>query len=294
MTNYSVAQVEGLTGIKGHTLRVWERRYSFLEPERTETNIRYYSDQQLRQLLNIAVLIRHGIRISAIDKMSEDQIYAEVVSILENPESAVDDDINRLTIAMLELNEQEFINIFQVQIMRKGLLNTIKDLIYPFLNLVGVLWTTKKAMPAQEHFVSNLIRQKIIAAIDSLPQPTNNAPAIIMFLLEGEEHEIGLLLASYIAQDLGFRVYYLGQNVPTENILEVAEMVNPVLLLTMLVTPNTIKFSKHLNRIVEKSSIPVAASGNPENFTAKANYLKAIEHIKSPAALIDYLNSFKQ
>jgi MerR family transcriptional regulator, light-induced transcriptional regulator len=216
MSSYSVAQVETLTGIKAHTLRVWERRYNFLHPKRTSTNIRYYSDEQLRKLLNIGILVRHGYRISQLDQMSDDEINALITEILANPSEENGNEIKGLTLSMLSMNEEEFDKIFSRQLMHKGLLSTITDLIYPFLRHVGVLWSTKKAMPAQEHFISNLIRQKIISAIENLPLAPAAAPAILLFLLEGEDHEIGLLLATYIAKDLGWRVCYLGQNVPAQ------------------------------------------------------------------------------
>ena len=224
MITYSVAQVEALSGIKAHTLRIWERRYDFLDPMRTATNIRYYSDSQLKQLINFGILVKNGYRISKLNKMSDEQIYMEVTKVLADPTSESSDELKGLTLSMLEMDEEEFDNIFERQVIRKGFLKTITESIYPFLQYVGVLWTTNKAMVAQEHYISNLIRQKLIAAIERLSIPKKGAPSLVLFLLEGEEHEIGLLLASFVAKEMGFKVYYLGQGIPIINIKKVIEI----------------------------------------------------------------------
>jgi len=282
-----MSQVEILTGIKAHTIRIWERRYNFLTPMRTETNIRYYSDAQLRKLLNISILINNGIRISHVDNISEKEMHELVEKILAEPED-ISDEISALVICMIDLNEKEFNSIYHRHINRKGLLLTVTELLYPFLAHVGVLWGVNKLIPAQEHFISNLIRQKIIAAIDMLPPPLENAPGIILFLLEGDDHEIGLLLASYIAHDLGFKTYYLGQNVPSENILEVVGMTGAQYMFSMFVAPRPKKTDIFLQHIMEESSIPLFVSGTAGNFIKQYTSDKIV-YIKNPSELISYL-----
>jgi DNA-binding transcriptional MerR regulator len=291
MAVYSMAQVENLTGISAHTLRIWERRYSFLTPERTATNIRYYSDKELKKLLNIGILTRNGHRISKIDVMPDTQIYELVTDILSNVSEENEDEINALTLCMLEMNEVEFNKIFLRRAMRKGLQETITELIYPFLHHIGLLWGTNKLIPPQEHFIANLIRQKIISAIDTLPLPSNDAPAICMFLLDGEDHEIGLLLAAYLARDLGWRVYYLGQNVPVVNIGEVVEISKPVMMLAMFVVPAAKRTAKFIKLIRNQTDIPLLVSGNRENFSAMQMDDKLV-YVKSPSELIDYLQNY--
>ena len=288
MATYSMAQVETLTGISAHTLRIWERRYTFLNPERTETNIRYYGEEELKKLLNIGILIRNGHRISKVDQMSEQDIHDQVTNILSNTSQENEDEINALTVAMLEMDEEEFNKIFQRRLMRKGLQATITDLIYPFLGHIGVLWGTNKAIPAQEHFITNLIRQKIIAARDSLPVPSPDAPKIVMYLLDGEDHEIGLLLAAYIASDLGWRVYYLGQNVPVANIGDVVEIAKPQVMLSMFVVPSPDRTAKFIELIKDQTDVPLLISGNRENFS-DVELNGQIIYIKSPAELVTYL-----
>ncbi len=268
MITYSVAQVEALTGIKAHTLRIWERRYDFLDPERTPTNIRYYSDEQLKKLLNFGILVRNGYRVSKLNKMSDEQVYEAVAKVLADPGSERSDEMKGLTLSMLEMNEEDFDDIFERQVIRKGFFRTITETIYPFLQYVGVLWTTNKAMIAQEHFISNLIRQKIVAAIERLSLPPKDAPSIVFFLLEGEEHEIGILLASFVAKEMGWKIYYLGHGVPIPNIKKVIDIAEPKLLMTMFVTPKVNKVNGFINEILSGNNVTFAISGSSENLDA--------------------------
>ncbi|WKK65194.1 MerR family transcriptional regulator [Lutimonas zeaxanthinifaciens] len=288
MITYSVAQVEALTGIKAHTLRIWERRYDFLTPMRTPTNIRYYSDEQLKKLLNFGILVRNGYRVSKLNKMTDDQVYEEVNKVLASPDSEGSDEMKGLTLSMLEMNEADFDEIFERQVIRKGFFRTIIESIYPFLQYVGVLWTTNKAMIAQEHYMSNLIRQKIIAAIEKLAIPPKGAPSIVLFLLEGEEHEIGLLLASFMAKEMGWNVYYLGYGVPIMNIKKVVEIAEPNLLMTMFVTPKMQKINGFISSILEDCEVPFAISGSQENLDAVDDHDLVIR-ISSPHDFKDEL-----
>jgi DNA-binding transcriptional MerR regulator/DNA-directed RNA polymerase subunit L len=291
METYSMTQVETLTGINAHTLRIWERRYDFMKAHRTDTNIRYYSGEQLKTLLNVAILTRNGYRISKINNMSFDEIHKLVADIQLNNPGNNNDDIHLLTASMLEYNEEAFEKIFHKNVLRKGILSTISELIYPFLNQVGVLWGTNKVSPPQEHFISNLIRQKIIAAIDSLPLPLQNSPTIVLFLLEGEDHELGLLLSSYIAKDLGWSVVYLGQRMPSENINDVVLQTKASVLLTMLTTPRSDNFIEKLDFISTNTNTTILYSGNP-NFTDIINNKTNFQYLPSPEAFINFLKNF--
>ena len=289
MVTYSVAQVEAFTGIKAHTLRIWERRYDFLDPMRTATNIRYYSDEQLKQLLNFGILVRNGYRVSKLNKMTDEEVYEEVTKVLADPASEASDEMKGLTLSMLEMNEEDFDNIFERQVIRKGFLRTITESIYPFLQYVGVLWTTNKAMVAQEHYISNLIRQKIIAAIERLSIPQKGSPSIVLFLLEGEEHEIGLLLASFMAKEMGWTVYYLGQGVPVVNIKKVIDIAEPQALMTMFVTPKVNKVNGFIESIMEVNDVPFIVSGSAENLDAVKGSERILK-VSSPLEFQDHLN----
>ena len=289
--NYSIAQAERLTGIKAHTLRIWERRYDFLVPERTETNIRYFSDAQLRKLINVSILLKNNYRISSIAGMSEDLIHSKVGEFLSLEDTENEEVIKALILSMLIMDEGEFNRIFNRLVLRSGLMHTISDVIYPFLGQVGVLWGTNKVLPAQEHFISNLIRQKIISAMESLPQPGENAGKIVFFLMEQETHEIGLLLGAYLAKDLGWKVYYLGQNVPSDDIAMTVELLDPDLLMTMFVAARDYKDDDILCRMIESRKIPLLYSGNLAYLPCKTPSVYHVP-VRNPAELISFLQEF--
>lgn len=291
MITYSVTQVESLTGISAHSLRVWERRYDFIKPHRTDTNIRYYTDDQLKKLINIGILIRHNYKISKLAAMDDHTIHSLVSDLLLQQSDDNQEDIKALTISMIDMNENAFNKLYHSYLNKFGLFDTFTKLIYPFLQHVGVLWGISKAMPAQEHFISNMIRQKLIAATDVLSPPKPDAPRMILYLFEGEDHEIGLLLANYIAKELGWHTYYLGANVPFENIQTVADQLNPDLLFTMFISPNSTKFISALNQFLLETDITLLYSGNSQAINRTEQKEKAI-FLESPANLSSYLKKY--
>ncbi|MCZ8355526.1 MAG: MerR family transcriptional regulator [Cyclobacteriaceae bacterium] len=237
MGKYSIKELEQLSGIKAHTIRIWEKRYTIIEPQRTQTNIRYYSDADLRRIISISLLNNHGVKISKIADLSEEELNKMVLELSEQrSDTAIH--IDQLVIAMIDMEEEQFEKILSNLILRYGFEKTITEIIYPFLEKIGVLWQTQNISPAQEHFISNLIRQKIIVAIDGLPIPPKEAQRIVLFLRENEMHELGLLFYHYVCRRAGYRTYYLGQNVPFEDLVKVVGTHKPNILLTSI-TSNT-------------------------------------------------------
>jgi MerR family transcriptional regulator, light-induced transcriptional regulator len=221
MSNYSIKDLEQLSGIKAHTLRIWEQRYNIMSPSRTDTNIRFYNDQDLKLVLNIALLKDHGYKISEIAKLSITEIHEEVSKISEKKLN-YPDQIHALTIAMLDLDEERFEKIINTNTIHFGFEQLMIHIIYPFLSRIGTLWMTGSIGPAQEHFISNLVRQKIIVAIDGqLMKPQIQSKKYLLFLPEGELHELGLLFANYIIRSRNHKTIYLGQSLPF-NELELA------------------------------------------------------------------------
>jgi len=192
MAHYSIKDLEKLTGIKAHTLRIWEKRYNLLEPKRTNTNIRFYDDEDLKRILNIALLNRNGIKISRIAGLDENEICDKISDLSKNyPDT--ENIIDNLVMSMIDLDEKKFSKILVRSTEERGFEDTILHLIYPFFEKIGILWQTGVVNPAQEHFVSNLVRQKLIASIDKLSEnEQQDAQRYIMFLPEGELHEINL------------------------------------------------------------------------------------------------------
>lgn len=290
MANYSIKEVVSLTGISAHTLRKWEVRYELVRPSRTDTNIRFYNDVQLKKLLNISILLNHGYRISAINQMEETAISELITSLA--PKANADDEVKILVRAMLEMDENSFLIAMQRYWTKHGLLATVQNLIYPFLNQVGLLWQLNTAMPSQEHFVSNLIRQRIFAAIDGLPMPAIGASRMVLFLPEGEMHELGLLLAHYIARNLGWHTYYLGQSVPLENLKEVLDISKANLLMTMFMTADTELVMAKVKEVRGHTNAPLLFYGYYGE-TPLENLPSNCYYVKDPGALVDFLSFYK-
>lgn len=234
MATYSIKDLEQLSGIKAHTIRIWEQRYELLNPERTDTNIRYYKDEDLKKLLNVSMLIKFGEKISKVSKLSEEEISERVLGV--SSENIEDTLIDSLVTCMLDIDEARFVKTVEKGIAKLGIEEFFSNHVYPFLEKVGVLWQVGSVTPAQEHFISNLIRQKLITAIDQLGQVFNpEAKTYLLFLHEKEMHEIGLLFYSYILQSRGYNVVYLGQAVPYQDLLSVGKLKKVDALITCFV-----------------------------------------------------------
>lgn len=236
MGKYSIKDLEELSGIKAHTIRIWEKRYNLIEPERTSTNIRYYSDEDLKKLLNVSMLNRHGLKISRLADMSREQI-AEMVVNLSKESSDVETQVENMIVSMLDLDEAKFERILSNSILKTGFEETLIKIIYPFFERIGLLWLIGTINAAQEHFISNLMRQKLIAAIDGqLPGKNENPKTFMLFLHEAELHELGLLFYNYLLRKHGHRVIYLGQAVPFNDLIQIAEIQKIDVLLTSFTT----------------------------------------------------------
>ncbi|RZK17588.1 MAG: MerR family transcriptional regulator, partial [Flavobacterium sp.] len=234
MSNYSIRDLEHLSGIKAHTLRIWEQRYNIITPKRTDTNIRIYDDQDLKLVLNIALLKEHEYKISEIAKLSAERLSKEVISISEKKQN-YPDQIHALTIAMIDLDEAQFEKIMATNILKFGFEDMMINIIYPFLSRIGVLWVTGSIGPAQEHFISNLIRQKLIVAIDGqVLRPTPYSKKYVLYLPDGELHELSLLFANYVLRARNNKVIYLGQTLPFEELVFVCETQKPDYIFTAI------------------------------------------------------------
>jgi len=253
VSTYSIKDLEQLSGIKAHTLRIWEQRYNLLQPKRTDTNIRFYDDDDLKLILNVALLNDNGIKISKIASMSSHEVREEVMKLTERSLTH-DDQIHALTICMIEMDEERFDKILSTNILKLGFEQTMLNIIYPFMSKIGVLWQTGAITPAQEHFISNLVRQKLIVAIDGqLSQ--RGGKKFLLFLPEGELHEISLLFASYLIKSKGHKVVYLGQSTPNDDLLSVYKLHQPEFLLTVVTTsPSSEYVQEYVSALSERFS----------------------------------------
>lgn len=234
MAIYSIKDLEKLCGIKAHTIRIWEQRYGIIKPERTNTNIRYYQDKDLKLLLNIALLNRNGLRISKIAKMTASEIAQKVASIAE-VDFAHSTQLDALTISMIEMDEYKFDRIISTNIQQLGFEQTMLQVIYPFLDKLGVLWLTGSINPVQENFMSCLIRQKIITAIDNEPFALGkDNKKFLIYLPEGESQELSLLFMHYILKSRKHKVYYLGLNISVNDLVDACQIHEPDYIFTMV------------------------------------------------------------
>jgi DNA-binding transcriptional MerR regulator/methylmalonyl-CoA mutase cobalamin-binding subunit len=248
MDNFTIKDLENLSGIKAHTIRIWEQRYQFLKPKRTPTNIRFYSNEELKTILNVSLLTRHGFKISHIDKMGPQQIREKITS-LSDTQAQKEKAVNELLQQMIDLDISSFEKLIDNHIITKGVERTVTQIIFAFLEKTGVLWQTGNINPAQEHLVTNIIRQKLIVAIDACHVPVKKITAAMLFLPEGEYHELGILYISYLLKKAGIAVYYLGANVPFKDAEYVARLKKPdVIFIHLTNAASTPSFSALLKK----------------------------------------------
>ena len=256
MGNYSIKELEQLSGIKAHTIRIWEKRYKIISPKRTAGNIRFYSDEDLKKIINVSLLNNHGTKISKIAVMSFEEINRKILDMSEAKPEA-DLYIDQLVVSMVDLEEESFEKILSNLIKKIGFERSITEVVYPFMEKIGVLWQTGTITPAHEHFISNLIRQKLIVSIAALPIPSTKSKKAILFLPEGELHEIGLLFFHYIARHKGLKTFYLGQSVPHEDLKTVYKIHQPDILITSLISAPA---SRHLEKYIHTLSSDFSGS----------------------------------
>ncbi len=286
MNAFTIKDIENLSGVKAHTIRIWEQRYNFLKPQRTGTNIRYYSNEELKIILNIALLNKFGYKISHIDKMDIEEINQKLYS-LSHGQAQQDLIINELISFMVDLDLDSFEEILDRQIREKGIEKIINDIIFPFLQKIGILWVTNNINPAQEHLVTNIIRQKILVGIDTTVSQIKSNKIALLFLPEGEYHELGLLYVYYLLKTKGVKVLYLGADVPLDDLRFVVKAKKPDYLYTHLTAvADNFNVEKFMNNIhTQIMDIPVIVSGPltasykkaiPPNFDLK----KSLEEVK--------------
>jgi DNA-binding transcriptional MerR regulator len=247
MTRYSIDQFSGITGITKFVLRTWENRYGYLKAERTDTNIRVYTDEMVIRALNTNFLLNNGYKISKIAKLSDKQVFEAVLELkLKSNSNKAEYYINEMIIAALGFNSFKFDEVYNEGVKEFGLLDFYKQVILETLHKIGILWLTKRVAPSQEHFLSEHIKQKIAVATDSKFSKNNNGPSWLLFLPEGEFHEIGLLFAKFLLVQFGYNVIFLGPNVPYGSLAQVSQNVkidNTLLFCVANSTKNNIDFT---------------------------------------------------
>lgn len=294
MNKFSIKDIETITGIKSHTIRIWEQRYDFLQTKRTDTNIRFYNDDDLRLLLNVATLNDHGHKISEIAKMSREEMTKKVQEI-SHVGSSHSCAIKTLTNYAISFNEKEFKKELSSSIKKIGLEQTVLQIVYPFLQNIGILWQTEMINPAQEHFASSLIKQKLIVAIDSIKKPViENPKKFLLFLPDGEFHEIALLFAYYLIKTHGHEVLYLGQSLSVNYVRDVFKAYKPDYIFSVLTNSmaeeDVLNLLKSFSANFSENKVLIAGGSVFETYMSEFKNITLLGEVPSLLSFLNELN----
>lgn len=293
MNRFSIKDIENLTGIKAHTLRIWEQRYGILQPKRTPTNIRYYDAYDLKHVLRIALLNQYGYKISKIHQMSNEDMNSLIQKI--NDESfQLQAQVNKLIEKTLDVDTDGFEHLLDRYIKKNGVESCVEELIFSFLEKIGIMWMTDRLRPAQEHIVSSIIYRKLALAIEKLPKPQPDGPLILLFLPEGEIHDIGLLYVYYILQKNNKKVIYLGANSPIKDVQYIYELKKPKYIYTHLTsTAESFDVKKYLQTLVlTMPNVKVFVSGymlNTDKYTPINDNMRFLYNLREAKVLLSEL-----
>ncbi len=290
---FTIKDLENLSGIKAHTIRIWEKRYGVLEPTRTDTNIRVYDTKNLQKLLNINTLNSFGYKISNISKLPEDRIIEMVRGILTS-KTLTDHVLRDFKLAMMNFNAKLFIDTYNNLLASKPFKDIFYECFIPLLQEIGNLWQTETITPAHEHFISNLVKQKVMVNIESLQvkEPKHTDRTYVLYLPEGEIHEIGLMLLNYELLYYGFQTIYLGESVPINDIKNIKKMFTNITFVTYitveLATGNTNAYVEQMkNEVVNDDSTELVVCGRCSDFIQK----KILnDKIKAYRTVIEFVN----
>jgi len=294
MNKFTIKDLENLSGIKAHTIRIWEQRYTFLKPQRTATNIRYYSSEELKTLLNISLLNKYGYKISHINRMNNEELREKILT-LNGTQAQQERIVNELIQLMVDMDIESFEKVLDQYILARGIEKAITYIIFPFLERIGILWLTDHINPAQEHLITNIVWQKIIVGIENIVTPLDLQSRVILFLPENEHHELGLLFLHYLLKSRGVKTIYLGANVPLSDLEFVVSLKKPDYIYTHLTTVmkefNFEKFLSHMRKKFEGT--PVLISGLLTNTFEKKVPGGNIRFLKSLQEVSEFLGQLK-
>ena len=249
--NFSIKDLEHLSGIKAHTIRMWEKRYGVLKPNRTDTNIRTYSVNGLQKILNIAFLNENGYKISRISTMSDEAVNS-LVKRITTSKSNVNRAVQSMKVAMMNFDQPLFLKTYDGLLTSKTFRDIYNDVFLPLLEQIGYLWQSNTITPAHEQFISNLIKQKLFINIESLQkaQPIKEDKVFVLFLPEEEIHDIGLYYTNYELLSHGYKVIFLGQSLPMEDLSYLSKLFTETIFISYLTTKPE-NLDDYINRFTE-------------------------------------------
>lgn len=261
MAGYKIKDLETLTGIKAHTIRMWEKRYGLLSPDRTDTKIRLYDNSDLEKLLNVAILYENGVKISKIAELSQEETKSKITELYEQNHSC-GMDAHLLLQSTISLKCHDFDRVLTDIIKVKGLEQAYRNCLSPFIKSIESLLKVGKITTVQKNFVYNLIRQKIISETNYLPIRDEHGFDAILFTPEGQSQEFCLLFYNFMLQKHNYKTLYLGVNLPTEELKKAIEETNPKrIVITMTDDHGQENYSKTITTLAEKTGLPVYVGG---------------------------------
>lgn len=247
--SFSIKNLEHLSGIKAHTIRIWEKRYNLFEPQRTDTNIRMYDLENLQKLLNVTLLYNNGLKISKIAKLSQQEVTERVHGLTIN-KSADEWSVGLFKLAMINFDQRLFTKTFNDLLEQFSFTEIFKNVFVPLMNELGILWQTNSISPSHEHFITSLIKQKVHAMCEELQQKESfrSDRRFVLFLPDNEIHELGLLYLQYEVLNNGFQCVFLGQSVPIESLKNLVDIGEPITFLSYFtIEPTQEKIEDYLN-----------------------------------------------
>ena len=250
---FSIKDLENLTGIKAHTIRIWEKRYNVLEPLRTDTNIRYYDLKGLQKILNITLLHDYGYKISKISKLSPEKIPVLVSEIISN-KSAKNHAISSFKMAMMNFDQKLFLDTYNNLLSEKSFREVFFEVFIPLMEEIGFLWQAETISPAHEHFISYLIKLKIWVNTEKIQNnvPTKEDKIFVLYLPSDEVHELGLMYLNYEIILSGYKTIYLGESVPVDSLKDLKKYFNNIVYVCYTtVEPNKELLSSYIDEIKE-------------------------------------------
>jgi len=250
-TKFSIKDLENFTGIKSHTIRIWEKRYKLLEPSRTDTNIRYYDSDNFLKLLNVNLLYKNGFKISKIAQLSEASINSKVKELVTN-NVAEERAIDSFKLAMINFDSGLFQDTYSKLSENKSFKEIFYDVFIPLLDAIGYLWQTKTIKPVHEHFISSLILQKLNYNIEqNLSKELNDSDKVfVLYLPLGEIHELGLLFLHYELTFRGYHSIYLGSSISMDQISDLKDIYSSIHFISYFtVEPNDNEIDNYLDKV---------------------------------------------
>jgi len=284
--NYSIKDLENFTQIKAHTIRIWEQRYGLLEPKRSTTNIRYYSEDDLKKILNIKLLYNSGVKISKIASFSSSQLIQEAKTQIQEAEIDNQSEVDKLILLILDFEGRRIRDFLELKLKSSSFESIYESIIIPLLKKLGELWQVNTINITHEHYFSTILRDFVIYQIEAIQTPSKSEKTALLFLHDNEEHEFSLLLYQFILKQHGYICHNFGQKVPVSEIMDTFSQIQPQIVVSTFTAKISQKGFEKVETVLKEMSkkSQVIVSGNQLN-KLEANLSKNIQHINSISQL---------